>query len=94
LNAAILASQDQDKESKLPLLLKMLVWVQEQLSKHAKFPKIDNLVSAKFKVDSTEEDGEHEGENDELPLLSAMEEDEIEVERNVPRGVTNMYMQA
>ncbi|EKX41271.1 hypothetical protein GUITHDRAFT_158234 [Guillardia theta CCMP2712] len=30
LNAAILASQDQDKESKLPLLLKMLVWVQEQ----------------------------------------------------------------
>mmetsp|Transcript_67369 Transcript_67369/g.140371 ORF Transcript_67369/g.140371 Transcript_67369/m.140371 type:complete len:279 (+) Transcript_67369:98-934(+) len=47
LNAAILASQAQEKESKLPMLLKMLVWAQDQLSRHARFPRIDSLVKAR-----------------------------------------------
>lgn len=41
LNAAILTSQCQDKDPKLPAMLKLLMWTQEQLREHAEFPEMD-----------------------------------------------------
>ncbi|KAI8990821.1 CTLH/CRA C-terminal to lish motif domain-containing protein [Mycotypha africana] len=42
LNAAILMSQSQEKDPKLPNLLKMLAWSQEQLDERLVYPRIDN----------------------------------------------------
>jgi len=41
LNAAILTSQCQDKDPKLPAMLKLLMWAQDQLKEHAEFPAMD-----------------------------------------------------
>ncbi len=41
LNAAILNSQCQDKDPKLPVMLKLLIWAQEQLKEYAEFPGMD-----------------------------------------------------
>jgi glucose-induced degradation protein 8 len=41
MNAAILSSQCQEKEPKLPALLKSLLWTQEQLKEQASFPILD-----------------------------------------------------
>jgi len=41
LNAAILTSQCQEKDPKLPALLKMLLWSQQQLDEKANFPKMN-----------------------------------------------------
>lgn len=41
LNAAILTSQCQEKDPKLPALLKMLMWAQDQLKQKADFPVLD-----------------------------------------------------
>lgn len=41
LNAAILDSQCQDKDPKLPAMLKLLMWAQEQLKQYAEFPTMD-----------------------------------------------------
>jgi len=46
LNAAILTSQCQEKDPKLPTLLKLLKWSQNKLDEKLKYPKIDNLVTA------------------------------------------------
>ena len=46
LNAAILTSQSHEKEAKLPSLLKMLVWAQDQLDAKLAYPKIRDLVNA------------------------------------------------
>lgn len=51
VNAAILSSQGQDSSSKLPSILKLLLWSQEQLSTKANFPKIHDLVEATFEED-------------------------------------------
>jgi len=51
LNAAILASQCQEKDPRLPLLLRMLKWAQAQLDDRIRYPRISNLVTAEF--DST-----------------------------------------
>ncbi|KAL4458736.1 hypothetical protein ABPG75_013601 [Micractinium tetrahymenae] len=48
LNAAILASQSQEAEPKLPNLLKLLVWAQKQLDEKAVYPRIDNLVAGQL----------------------------------------------
>jgi len=48
LNAAILTSQSQERDPKLPTLLKMLKWSQSQLEERIRFPKINNLVSAEL----------------------------------------------
>ncbi|KAI8926758.1 CTLH/CRA C-terminal to lish motif domain-containing protein [Entophlyctis helioformis] len=48
LNAAILTAQCQEKDPKLPSLLKMLVWAQNQLEEKMTFPKIRNLVTAEL----------------------------------------------
>lgn len=51
LNAAILSSQCQEEEPRLPHLLKMMIWAQNRLKKKiASFPVIEDLVSAKLKV--------------------------------------------
>ncbi|KND01575.1 uncharacterized protein SPPG_09111 [Spizellomyces punctatus DAOM BR117] len=50
LNAAILTAQCQEKDPKLPSLLKMLVWAQNQLEEKMLFPKIRNLVTAELEA--------------------------------------------
>jgi len=47
LNSAILASQCQEKDPKLPVLLKLLVWAQAQLEQKAIFPAMD--VNGEYK---------------------------------------------
>ncbi|KAL1537514.1 Glucose-induced degradation complex subunit, variant 2 [Salvia divinorum] len=42
VNAAILTSQSHEKEPKLPSLLKMLLWAQNQLDETASYPRIRN----------------------------------------------------
>ncbi|KAH9557040.1 hypothetical protein CY35_07G065100 [Sphagnum magellanicum] len=46
LNAAILTSQSHEKDPKLPSLLKMLIWAQNQLDEKASYPHINDLVNA------------------------------------------------
>ncbi|XP_043808598.1 protein GID8 homolog isoform X4 [Manihot esculenta] len=46
VNAAILTSQSHEKDPKLPSLLKMLVWAQNQLDEKAAYPRINNLSTA------------------------------------------------
>eukprot|EP00249_Psilotum_nudum_P021300 c28059_g1_i1 orf=477-1160(-) len=46
LNAAILTSQSHEKDPKLPSLLKMLIWAQNQLDEKASYPHINDPVSA------------------------------------------------
>ncbi|KAJ3416809.1 Glucose-induced degradation complex subunit [Chytridiales sp. JEL 0842] len=53
LNAAILTSQCQEKDPKLPSLLKMLVWAQNQLEERVQFPKIKNLATAELEDPSS-----------------------------------------
>jgi hypothetical protein len=50
LNAAILMSQSQEKDPKLPNLLKMLAWSQEQLDERMIYPRIENWVKADLVV--------------------------------------------
>lgn len=52
LNAAILTAQCQEKDSKLPLLLKLLVWTQNQLDEKLSYPKMTNFATGEF--DSSE----------------------------------------
>ena len=52
LNAAILQSQAQDKEAKLVLLLKMLLWLQVELARHVECPLLDSLVTAHLRAPS------------------------------------------
>ncbi|CAJ0823996.1 19290_t:CDS:2 [Entrophospora sp. SA101] len=44
LNAAILTSQSQEKDPKLPNLLKMLVWAQDELDEKVTYPKIKTFA--------------------------------------------------
>eukprot|EP00002_Diphylleia_rotans_P036016 TRINITY_DN789_c0_g2_i1.p1 TRINITY_DN789_c0_g2~~TRINITY_DN789_c0_g2_i1.p1 ORF type:complete len:227 (-),score=73.36 TRINITY_DN789_c0_g2_i1:296-976(-) len=53
LNAAILASQGQEKDPKLPNLLKLLTWCQNQLDEKIKYPRINDFVSAKLEEGSS-----------------------------------------
>ena len=48
LNAAILAAQAQEREPRLPLLLKLLLWAQAQLDERAVYPRIADLASAQL----------------------------------------------
>jgi len=50
LNAAILMSQCQEKDPKLPTLLKMLIWSQNQLEERAKFPRVNDLFTTKLEL--------------------------------------------
>lgn len=50
LNAAILMSQSQEKDPKLPNLLKMLAWSQEQLDEKMIYPRIEDWVKADLVV--------------------------------------------
>eukprot|EP00698_Gefionella_okellyi_P008609 TRINITY_DN213_c0_g2_i1.p1 TRINITY_DN213_c0_g2~~TRINITY_DN213_c0_g2_i1.p1 ORF type:complete len:202 (+),score=53.93 TRINITY_DN213_c0_g2_i1:184-789(+) len=53
LNAAILSAQSQEKDPKLPTILKLLLWKQQQLAdKGVAFPRITNLASAEFDATS------------------------------------------
>ncbi|KAG8365488.1 hypothetical protein BUALT_Bualt18G0110000 [Buddleja alternifolia] len=46
VNAAILTSQSHEKDPKLPSLLKMLIWVQNQLDEKATYPRINDFSTA------------------------------------------------
>ncbi|XP_014519127.1 glucose-induced degradation protein 8 homolog isoform X1 [Vigna radiata var. radiata] len=46
VNAAILTSQSHEKDPKLPSLLKMLQWAQNQLDEKAAYPRINDLSTA------------------------------------------------
>ncbi|KAL6992621.1 Glucose-induced degradation complex subunit [Sarracenia purpurea var. burkii] len=46
VNAAILTSQSHEKDPKLPSLLKMLIWAQNQLDEKAAYPHIKDLSTA------------------------------------------------
>ncbi|KAL0363353.1 UNVERIFIED_CONTAM: protein GID8 [Sesamum calycinum] len=46
VNAAILTSQSHEKDPKLPSLLKMLIWAQNQLDEKATYPRINDLSTA------------------------------------------------
>ncbi|GAB4826904.1 Glucose-induced degradation complex subunit [Ancistrocladus abbreviatus] len=46
VNAAILTSQSHEKDPKLPSLLKMLVWAQNQLDQKAAYPRINDFSTA------------------------------------------------
>ncbi|GFZ06243.1 LisH and RanBPM domains containing protein [Actinidia rufa] len=46
VNAAILTSQSHEKDPKLPSLLKMLIWAQNQLDEKAAYPRIGDLSTA------------------------------------------------
>ncbi|KAJ2500088.1 hypothetical protein GGH95_000947 [Coemansia sp. RSA 1836] len=46
LNAALLAAHSQPKEPKLPALLQLLAWTQDQLDEKANYPRISNIVNA------------------------------------------------
>ncbi|TYH53287.1 hypothetical protein ES332_D09G089400v1 [Gossypium tomentosum] len=46
VNAAILTSQSHEKDPKLPSLLKMLIWAQNQLDEKAAYPRINDLSNA------------------------------------------------
>ena len=48
LNSALLMSQCVEKDPKLPLVLKMLVWAQTQLGEKANFPRIKNWTTAEL----------------------------------------------
>lgn len=60
LNAAILSAQSQAGKSKLPNLLKLLVWAQDKLAEHADFPRVTDFATALptvGKADGGEQDG-------------------------------------
>ncbi|KAJ2642762.1 hypothetical protein IW137_002626, partial [Coemansia sp. RSA 1287] len=46
LNAALLAAHSQPREPKLPALLQLLAWTQDQLDEKVSYPRINNIVSA------------------------------------------------
>jgi hypothetical protein len=48
LNAAILGSQCVEKDARLPMLIKMLLWSQEQLDDKANYPHISDLVTGQL----------------------------------------------
>lgn len=48
LNAAILTAQCQEKDPKLPSLLKMLSWAQTMLDEKLAYPRIRNFVTAEL----------------------------------------------
>lgn len=48
LNAAILHSQCLEKEARLPMLVKMLLWAQCQLEERCNFPKVIDLVTGQL----------------------------------------------
>eukprot|EP01134_Creolimax_fragrantissima_P003910 CFRG3910T1 len=54
LNAAILASQCLEKDPRLPMVLKMLVWAQNLLEKKTAFPHLSNAVDATLVVSEEE----------------------------------------
>ncbi|CAN6301640.1 unnamed protein product, partial [Urochloa humidicola] len=48
VNAAILTSQSHEKDPKLPSLLKMLLWTQNQLDEKAAYPRINDFTTAEL----------------------------------------------
>lgn len=55
LNAAILASQGQEKEPRLLLLLKMMLWAQQQLDEKATYPRISDLATGSWRAAANRE---------------------------------------
>jgi hypothetical protein len=56
LNAAILESQCHEKEARLPMLLKLLLWAQERLDEKAVYPKVLDLATARLSMLQVKQD--------------------------------------
>ena len=51
LNAAVLAATGQEREARLPGLLRLVVWAQRQLGERAEFPRMVDLATARLSSD-------------------------------------------
>jgi hypothetical protein len=51
LNAAVLSSTGQEREARLPGLLRLVLWAQRQLSERADFPQVVDLATARLSSD-------------------------------------------
>ncbi|CAO3641346.1 unnamed protein product [Cunninghamella blakesleeana] len=60
LNEAILTSQSLEANPKLPHLLKVLAWSQEQLDEHMKYPRINNFVKAELVLEDEQSNDQDE----------------------------------
>lgn len=54
LNSAILSAAGQEREPRLPMLLKLMVWTQGQLEARAVFPHIEDLATGVLTEAKTE----------------------------------------
>mmetsp|Transcript_17262 Transcript_17262/g.37561 ORF Transcript_17262/g.37561 Transcript_17262/m.37561 type:complete len:231 (-) Transcript_17262:378-1070(-) len=52
LNSAILSSKCQEREPRLPVLLKMMVWAQNQLKEKVAFPYINDFLTANLEEEA------------------------------------------
>lgn len=48
LNQSILSKLDQDQEPLLPALMKMLLWGQDKLDQHTKYPKMIDVATGEL----------------------------------------------
>lgn len=53
LNAAILTSQSQAKDPKLPTLLKLLAWSQSRLKQELEFPEINDYINCELESEQS-----------------------------------------
>lgn len=51
LNTAVLSSTGQEREARLPGLLRLVLWAQRQLSERADFPQVVDLATARLSSD-------------------------------------------
>jgi hypothetical protein len=51
LNAAVLSATGQEREARLPGLLRLVIWAQRQLSERAEFPAMVDLATARLSSD-------------------------------------------
>ena len=51
LNAAVLSAAGQEREARLPGLLRLVLWAQRQLDERAEFPRVVDLATARLSSD-------------------------------------------
>lgn len=51
LNAAVLSATGQEREARLPGLLRLVLWAQRQLAERAEFPRVVDLATARLSSD-------------------------------------------
>ncbi|KAI8097404.1 CTLH/CRA C-terminal to lish motif domain-containing protein [Halteromyces radiatus] len=69
LNEAILTSQSRDPHPKLPHLLKVLAWSQEQLDERMIYPRINDFVTAELVVQQQQQTDQQKQDQDEMDTV-------------------------